>query len=369
MAQAEQDQLTRQVGRALLGVAGADWQQVRAEYRAAGRHVEVDVIVKGPDGAERGVRPPQEVVEGFGRLRQGMYRPGRGTWLSALYVLDPPSAFNAEFEPDVEPRWRRVPPPIGFADELRFYPRADEHIPEWLRQRAGLPLPRTRPTRAAHRAPPDQPARRHGQARQQDRAGRARLAQAGSRQAERAGRQGRVEHQDQAGSRRRRSAGRTRPAHPGHREHQHPRQESPPPRSVAREAHPRAHREASPHRRQVSGRLQQASRPDGSHHRTRPAASQAHPAASTPHHARYPTPPHHPESPPARHRAPSTTPSRTTAGGHPHADQHQTHESPVRSGSLERVESFAFLCSKSVKTVIQANQKLRTATKDPYNTE
>ncbi|MFL6124208.1 ferredoxin [Actinophytocola sp.] len=139
MAQAEQDQLTRQVGRALLTVAGADWQQVRAEYRAAGRHVEVDVLVTGPDGVERPVRPPQEVVDGLGRLRQGMYRPGRGTWLSALYVLDPPSSFSAEFEPDVEPRWRRVPPPIGFADELRFFPRGDEHIPDWLRQRAGLP--------------------------------------------------------------------------------------------------------------------------------------------------------------------------------------------------------------------------------------
>lgn len=139
MAQAEQDQLTRQVGRALLAAAGADWQQVRAEYRSAGRHVEVDVFVKGPDGVERPVRPPQEVVEGLGRLRQGMYRPGRGTWLSALYVLDPPSAFSAEFEPDSEPRWRRVPPPIGFADELRFFPRGDEHIPDWLRQRAGLP--------------------------------------------------------------------------------------------------------------------------------------------------------------------------------------------------------------------------------------
>jgi len=139
MAQAEQDQLTRQVGRALLTVAGADWQQVRAEYRSAGRHIEVDVIVKGPDGVERPMRPPQEVVDGLGRLRQGMYRPGRGTWLSALYVLDPPSAFSAEFEPDVEPRWRRVPPPIGFADELRFFPRGDEHIPDWLRQRAGLP--------------------------------------------------------------------------------------------------------------------------------------------------------------------------------------------------------------------------------------
>ncbi|MCT2583969.1 hypothetical protein [Actinophytocola gossypii] len=139
MEQAEQDRLTRQVGRALLTVAGQDWTQVRAEYRSAGRHVEVDVFVSGPDGQPRPVRPPQEVVDGLGRLRQGMYRPGRGTWLSALYLLDPPSSFSAEFEPDVEPRWRRVPPPIGFADELRFFPRADEHIPDWFRQRAGLP--------------------------------------------------------------------------------------------------------------------------------------------------------------------------------------------------------------------------------------
>lgn len=139
MDQAEQDRLTRQVGRALLTVAGQDWTQVRAEYRSAGRHVEVDVFVSGPDGQPRPVRPPQEVVEGLGRLRQGMYRPGRGTWLSALYLLDPPSTFSAEFEPDAEPRWRRVPPPIGFVDELKFFPRADEHIPDWFRQRAGLP--------------------------------------------------------------------------------------------------------------------------------------------------------------------------------------------------------------------------------------
>jgi hypothetical protein len=138
MDQAEQDQLTRQVGRALLTMAGDGWQQVRAEYRSVGKHIEVDVFVTGPDGAPQPVRPPVDVVEGLGKLRQGMYRPGRGTWLSALYLLEPPSSFSAEFEPDVEPRWRRLPPPIGFADELRFYPRADEHIPDWLRQRAGL---------------------------------------------------------------------------------------------------------------------------------------------------------------------------------------------------------------------------------------
>jgi hypothetical protein len=139
MDQARQDRLTRQVGRALLTIAPPDWRQIRAEYRSAGRHIEVDVFVTGADGQTVPVRPPEEVVEGLGRMRRGMYRPGQGTWLSAIYLLEPPSSFSVEFEPDVEPRWRRVPPPIGFQDELRFFPRSEEHIPVWLRQRAGLP--------------------------------------------------------------------------------------------------------------------------------------------------------------------------------------------------------------------------------------
>ncbi len=139
MDQAEQNRLTRSIGRSLLKVAPATWTEIRAEYRAAGRHIEVDVFISGPDRVPHPVRPPMDVVEGLGRLRQGMYRPGRGTWLSAVYVLEPPSSFNAEFEPDVEPRWRRPPPPIGFQDELRFFPRTDDHIPPWLRHRAGLP--------------------------------------------------------------------------------------------------------------------------------------------------------------------------------------------------------------------------------------
>jgi hypothetical protein len=139
MGQAEQDQLTRQVGRALLGAAPPGWTRIRAEYRSAGRHIEVDVFVTGPDGTEHPMRPPMEVVDGLGRMRQGMYRPGRGTWLSAIYTLEPPSSFTVDFEPDLEPRWRRIPPPVGFQDELRFFPRSEDAIPDWFRERAGLP--------------------------------------------------------------------------------------------------------------------------------------------------------------------------------------------------------------------------------------
>ncbi|MCP2169358.1 hypothetical protein [Goodfellowiella coeruleoviolacea] len=135
----QQEQLVRQIGRAMLQVAPPQWQHIRAEYRAAGRHIEVDLVITGPDGTPRPVQPPMDVVQMFGQLRTGMYQPGRGTWLSAVYQIEPPASYSVDFEPDQEPQWRRVPPPIGFQDELRFFPRVDEQIPAWLRQRVGLP--------------------------------------------------------------------------------------------------------------------------------------------------------------------------------------------------------------------------------------
>lgn len=146
----EQNRLTKEVGRAMVRVAGQHWQKIRAEYRSAGRHVEVDLTITAHDGQEHAIRPPTEVVSGFARLRGGMYRPGRGTWLSAAYEIEPPGGFAVEFEPDEEPAWRTVPPPIGFMDELRFFPRSDEHIPDWLRARAGMPPAVSAETQAAH---------------------------------------------------------------------------------------------------------------------------------------------------------------------------------------------------------------------------
>jgi hypothetical protein len=141
----DQDQLIRRIGRALLGAAPPNWRQIRAEYRSAGRHIEADVIVTGEDSRPQPIRPPMDVVELLGELRTAMYQPGRGTWMSGVYLLDHPSKYSAEFEPDVEPRWRRVPPPIGFQDELRQFPRSDDHIPDWLRARAGMQPPPAQP--------------------------------------------------------------------------------------------------------------------------------------------------------------------------------------------------------------------------------
>lgn len=113
--------------------------RVRVEYRAVGRHIEADVLITGPDGVPQPVRPDPRVVQLLGTLRTAMYQQGRGTWVSAVLEFAPSVPPTTEFVLDEEPRWRRTPPPIGFADELRFFPREDRFVPDWLRARIAGP--------------------------------------------------------------------------------------------------------------------------------------------------------------------------------------------------------------------------------------
>ncbi|EFL10836.1 hypothetical protein [Streptomyces sp. AA4] len=135
---AQQQELVQQIGQAAAAALPAGWQQLQVVCRAAGRHVEVDVAVLAPDNRTYPVQPHPDLPRLLGVLRTGMYQPGRGTWLSATLVFSPQRPPYADYQPDVEPRWRQLPPPIGFQDELRFFPREDRFVPPWLRQRAGV---------------------------------------------------------------------------------------------------------------------------------------------------------------------------------------------------------------------------------------
>jgi hypothetical protein len=144
----QRDALVAEIGRALAASVPPGWGQLRAEYRAAGRHVEAEVVVVGVDGVTRSVPPPPDLVRLLGQLRAGMYQPGRGTWLGGSVEIDSSGGSRTEFAIDVEPRWWRVPPPVGFADEVRFFPREERYVPDWLRRRAGQVQPQ------AHAAQP-----------------------------------------------------------------------------------------------------------------------------------------------------------------------------------------------------------------------
>ncbi|MER5393023.1 glycohydrolase toxin TNT-related protein [Saccharopolyspora sp. NPDC002686] len=131
----EQEQIARKIGVLLLQGAPEDWQEITVEYRATGEYHDLLGEVTAQDGSSRSLEPPVELREIFESLREGMYRPDVGTWLSALYVVERPSSYRIDINFDTEPGWQRPLPRAAYVDELRRYPRAEENIPDWMRDR------------------------------------------------------------------------------------------------------------------------------------------------------------------------------------------------------------------------------------------
>ncbi|MEO6090491.1 MAG: hypothetical protein ABIQ18_46060, partial [Umezawaea sp.] len=129
----EQDALVKQIGLTLMRAAPEGWQHVVADYRATGRYFELSAEVRSADGGAQAWTPPQEVAALFSRLRAGMHREGRGSWSNARYQLDQPASYNLDFD-RTEPKWQTPPPPQAYVDEMRFFPRAEENVPDWLRK-------------------------------------------------------------------------------------------------------------------------------------------------------------------------------------------------------------------------------------------
>nr|WP_199441853.1 TNT domain-containing protein [Umezawaea beigongshangensis] len=151
----EQDALVKQIGLTLMRAAPEGWRQVSAEYRATGRYFELAAEVHAADGSVHGWAPPQDVATLFARLRAGMHREGRGSWSNARYQLDHPSSYNLDFD-RAEPQWQTPPPQQAYFDEMRFFPRSEENVPDWLRRRLGQQVPPAVPPVGVPAAPPVQ---------------------------------------------------------------------------------------------------------------------------------------------------------------------------------------------------------------------
>ena len=134
----QQRQLLDRLTRILVSAVEPGWRQLRVDYRAMGRHVETDLVITDQNGTPALAAPPAQVVQLLGALRAGMYERGRGTWFGVVVVVLPSGPPRVEYRVDEEQLWRRQPPPQGYQDELRFFPRPESDIPGWLRRGAGM---------------------------------------------------------------------------------------------------------------------------------------------------------------------------------------------------------------------------------------
>lgn len=127
-----QRDLTRLITDVLVQRAPSDWEQIRVGFRAAGGHVELRGQVIGIDGALRDWAPPSEVADLCTRLREGMNRPGHGTWTGMRLFIEFPIRASTTFLVD-DPGWQTPPPRAAVLDELRRFPRPPDRIADWMR--------------------------------------------------------------------------------------------------------------------------------------------------------------------------------------------------------------------------------------------
>ena len=128
-------QMIQDIGRVLLRMAPAGWRRIDLKVLMATAGHEMTLTIIMSDGATSVVPAPEVIGQIAAELRARMYRQGAGTWFGMRYTLDPPGDFHVSYNFDFDPLWR---PPIRadvFAQDVAAFPRDEEHIPGWLRER------------------------------------------------------------------------------------------------------------------------------------------------------------------------------------------------------------------------------------------
>ncbi|MFI6577039.1 hypothetical protein ACIBFB_14660 [Nocardiopsis sp. NPDC050513] len=130
----QQQTILTQIGEKILGRVPDGWSRITYLEESVIEHSTGIVEVEHEDGSNSRVSPPPTISLLVDELRAGMYQEGKGTWFSMKYVITPPGTFNAEFNYDEDPQIT-FPTAHGFTVDLKYFPRDEEYIPDWLREK------------------------------------------------------------------------------------------------------------------------------------------------------------------------------------------------------------------------------------------
>ncbi|MFD7841560.1 hypothetical protein ACFYTS_23695 [Nocardia sp. NPDC004151] len=113
---------------------------------------EVAVSAQGPDGLSVGEMRQLAITEKLQELRDEMCDADTGAWLSARFIVNRGRQREIIFNYDENPNWLPELHPLMWLRDLEAYPRAEQHVPQWLREMVALGLD------LEHRHEPGEPA-------------------------------------------------------------------------------------------------------------------------------------------------------------------------------------------------------------------
>ena len=127
--------VAEQLRDALIELAPDDWRRIDLKVRMTVGACAMDLTILRKNGGFPLREPTPDIVEFCAELRSLMYRPDEGTWVGMRFMMDPPNTFWVNYNRKYDPLWN--PPLSGeeWAQDLAVFPRSDEHVPGWLRDR------------------------------------------------------------------------------------------------------------------------------------------------------------------------------------------------------------------------------------------
>ena len=130
----EQQRALKEIGQKIVSVVPKEWERIIYTREAVIEHATSIIVVELQDGSSLRKSPPPSISLVIDDLRAGMYQEGKGTWFSMEYVITRPGKFNVTYNYDDDPGIT-FPTALGFTNDLTYFPRDEEHIPDWLREK------------------------------------------------------------------------------------------------------------------------------------------------------------------------------------------------------------------------------------------
>jgi hypothetical protein len=125
----------REVGPGVLASAPDGWVEPRFRLDATAEIFSNKFEATLEDGSVVALSTPDPPRRKLQELRARMYEQGKGTWFTARYVIVRPGRYSVDFDYDDEPDFGMPIDPLTYLNDLKYFPRDDGHISDWLRQR------------------------------------------------------------------------------------------------------------------------------------------------------------------------------------------------------------------------------------------
>ena len=123
--------ILRDIGRQLYGLLPTGFDRIVMKTSIAGGVMAGETVLPRIDGSEDHALPDETTFRAARDLRKAMYRPGSGTWFTAVFTVTATGKMSASYDYDNEPELGHFAAEAYRADFDEF-PRTPENTPAWL---------------------------------------------------------------------------------------------------------------------------------------------------------------------------------------------------------------------------------------------